>query len=68
MFKIEIDTSGSSFKVEDDNGKEILDPNAYAIRRILTSVEKQIVHGRTEGVCLDANGNKCGKWLYKEEK
>lgn len=62
MFKLEIETGGSAFR---DEGGEALDPRARELRVLLGKVEVQLAHGLTDGVLMDSNGNKVGRWSYE---
>ena len=65
MFKLEIKTGGAAFRSEDvidRNGEYGLDPAARELRVLLGKVEVQLAHGMTDGVLMDSNGNKVGKW------
>lgn len=68
MFKLEIKTGGSAFRSEeaiDRNGEYGLDPYSRELRVLLGKVELQLAHGMTDGVLMDSNGNKVGKWSLK---
>ena len=59
MFRLEIKTCGAAFRDEDG---ESLDPRAHELRVLLGKVEVQLANGLTDGVLLDSNGNKVGRW------
>jgi hypothetical protein len=65
MFKLEIETSGAAFRNEDvinHDGEPDLDPSSRELRVLLGKVEVQLAHGMTDGVLMDSNGNRVGKW------
>lgn len=69
MFEIEIKTGGAAFRSEtevDKNGDYILDPEAYEVRKILADVVRKLGYGHTDGIIIDTNGNRVGKWEYSD--
>ena len=65
MFKLEIETGGAAFRSEDvvnRDGECGLDPSSRELRVLLGKVEVQLAHGLTDGVLMDSNGNRVGKW------
>lgn len=65
MFKLEIKTGGAAFRSEDvidRDGEYGLDPSSRELRVLLGKVELQLAHGMMDGVLMDSNGNKVGKW------
>lgn len=63
MFEVKINTGGAAF--HDPYGyDESLDRHMTAreLQGILSSICNSIRVGRTEGACIDINGNKCGTW------
>lgn len=69
MFKLEIKTGGAAFRSDtetDRKGDFVLDPSSRELRVLLGKVEVQLAHGMTEGVLMDSNGNKVGKWSLED--
>lgn len=58
MLKLEIKTGGAAFS-EDD---ELTYEGRYELARLLRKVSVQIECGCNDGVLMDINGNKVGKW------
>ena len=63
MFKIEIKTGNAAFH-DDDCGNGEFDEFATMeeVVRILRNVIQKLNCGRTEGKCIDYNGNAVGEW------
>lgn len=69
MFTIRINTDNEAFKSQfsfDADGEPELDEEATEVREIIRKVSRQLKAGYTEGVCIDSNGNKVGRWEYKD--
>ena len=60
MLNISIGTGNAVFRDDEDR----FDPyyGGFEIQRILTEIAIQIQNGNESGYCMDANGNKVGKW------
>ncbi len=58
MVKIQFNTGNAAF--EDSN-------DVYEIARILKDIADRIESGRTEGKCVDYNGNVVGEWSYEKD-
>ena len=71
MFELKIKTDNAAFCDESgDSDNEYM--KAYKdtmqcieVRRILQSVIKALEDGRTQGCCIDYNGNVVGEWVMK---
>lgn len=64
MFELKMTTCNAAF--HDEAGGM---PNVYAERgeviRILDKVREAILHGKSQGFCVDYNGNVVGEWILK---
>lgn len=58
MVNITFRTGNAAFEEPDD---------VYEIARILRDIADKIENGRTEGSCIDYNGNGVGAWFYKKD-
>ena len=58
MLKIEIKTGGAAF-CEDD---VLTYEGRYEVTRLLRKISVQIEQGDNDGVIMDINGNKVGRW------
>lgn len=56
MLKIEIKTGNAAYRNEDDS----LD--VTELRENLYTISERLKNGYREGVVMDCNGNKVGKW------
>lgn len=61
MFKIEFKTDYAAF-TDPYTGEPDDSTKRYEVIRILEKVIDQISCGRSEGSCIDINGNKVGSW------
>lgn len=59
-FTLRINTENEAFHNE-DAGESVHDPN-NEVARIIKVVARKLEMGSTDGVCIDANGNKVGEW------
>lgn len=58
MLKIEIKTGGAAFSEDDVLTYE----GRYEVTRLLRKISVQIEQGDNDGVIMDINGNKVGRW------
>lgn len=58
MLKIEIKTGGAAFSEDDVLTYE----GRYEVIRLLRKISVQIEQGDNDGVIMDINGNKVGRW------
>lgn len=58
MLKLEIKTGGAAFSEDDVLTTE----GRYEVARLLKRIAAQIEQGDDDGVIMDINGNKVGKW------
>lgn len=58
MLKLEIKTGGAAFGEDDELSYE----GRYELARLLKKVATQIENDYNDGVLMDINGNKVGKW------
>lgn len=58
MLKIEIKTGGAAFSEDDVLTYE----GRYEVARLLRKISVQIEQGDNDGVIMDINGNKVGRW------
>ena len=61
MFKLEIKTSGAAY-CDPYTGEEDALMEETQIAHDLRSIADRIANGQRNGVCMDINGNKVGKW------
>ena len=59
MLKIEIITSNAAYS---DDGYNITTEGRYELQRNLMDISRKLTNGYNEGVIIDINGNKVGKW------
>lgn len=58
MLKIEIKTDNAAFSEDDVLTYE----GRYEVARLLRKISVQIEQGDNDGVIMDINGNKVGRW------
>lgn len=58
MVKIQFNTGNAAFEEPYDT---------IEIARILRDIADKIENGRTEGKCIDINGNGVGTWSYEKD-
>lgn len=58
MLKLEIKTGGAAFSEDDVLTTE----GRYEVARLLRKISVQIECGDSDGVIMDINGNKVGRW------
>lgn len=58
MLKLEIKTGGAAFSEDDVLTTE----GRYEVARLLRKIFAQIEQGVDDGVIMDINGNKVGRW------
>lgn len=58
MLKLEIKTGGAAFSEDDVLTIE----GRYEVARLLRKISAQIEQGVDDGVIMDINGNKVGRW------
>ena len=58
MLKLEIKTGGAAFSEDDVLTYE----GRYEVARLLRKISVQIEQGDNDGVIMDINGNKVGRW------
>lgn len=58
MLKLEIKTGGAAFSEDDVLTYE----GRYELARLLRKISVQIEQGDDDGVIMDINGNKVGRW------
>lgn len=58
MLKLEIKTGGAAFSEDDVLTYE----GRYEVARLLRKISAQIEQGVDDGVIMDINGNKVGRW------
>lgn len=68
MFRLEIKTGGAAFRsdcITDKRGNYMLDDSGYEVQRIMKEIGAKLGRGETDGVIMDSNGNKVGRWSYE---
>ena len=61
MFKMEFKTSNDAFR-NPYTGEESERHKVSETIKTLTKVAESLMNGKTDGVIMDINGNKIGKW------
>ena len=63
MFKIEFSTGNAAFHADDPTDKwwDNMCRNTE-IKNVLKNIINQLENGKTEGSCVDINGNRVGTW------
>ena len=64
MLKIEIKTGGAAYSNDDVLTIE----GRYELQRNLMDISRKLTNGYNEGVIMDINGNKVGKWSLEDQE
>ena len=62
MLKIEIKTGGAAYSDDDILTIE----GRYELQRKLMDISRKLTNGYNDGVIMDINGNKVGKWSLED--
>lgn len=62
MLKIEIKTGGAVYRDDDILTIE----GRYELQRNLMDISRKLTNGYNDGVIMDINGNKVGKWSLED--
>ena len=62
MLKIEIKTGGAAYSEDDVLTTE----GRYELQRNLMDISRKLTNGYNDGVIMDINGNKVGKWSLED--
>jgi hypothetical protein len=62
MVKVEFKTDNAAFNVDAEDRYERDYYRNLEIKRVFQNIVNQIVNGKTDGYCIDINGNRIGRW------
>lgn len=66
MFRIEISTEGAAFKNQYTGENDDYECGTE-LKRVMSKVAKDVMHGETSGKVRDVNGNTVGSWSMNQE-